>query len=99
MARSRAPDIFAEAARWNIKTVPALLVKNGDAWKEGGPVGAADGRYREQSESDGRHERPNDERQARAEAATIERPSSTDDEIGFSTRRWTPALMQSSAIG
>ncbi|HLN47214.1 MAG TPA: non-homologous end-joining DNA ligase, partial [Magnetospirillaceae bacterium] len=34
MARSRAPDIFAEAARWNIKTVPALLVKNGDAWKE-----------------------------------------------------------------
>ena len=34
MARSRAPDIFAEAARWNIKTVPGLLVKKGDAWKE-----------------------------------------------------------------
>ena len=34
MARSRAPDIFGEAAHWNIKTVPALLKKSGDGWKE-----------------------------------------------------------------
>ncbi|MBV8171705.1 MAG: non-homologous end-joining DNA ligase [Candidatus Eremiobacteraeota bacterium] len=34
MARSKAPDIFKEAARWNIANVPALLKKSGDPWKK-----------------------------------------------------------------
>jgi len=33
-ARSRAPDLLAEASRWNISTAPALLKKHGDGWKE-----------------------------------------------------------------
>ena len=33
-ARSRAPDIFGEAAHWNISSAPALLKKHGDRWKE-----------------------------------------------------------------
>jgi len=33
MGRSRASDIFAAAAHWNIKTVPALLKKQGDRWQ------------------------------------------------------------------
>ncbi len=32
MARSRAPDLLGEAARFNITTAPALLKKKGDAW-------------------------------------------------------------------
>jgi bifunctional non-homologous end joining protein LigD len=34
MARSRAPDIFAEAAHWNITSAPPLLIKHGDPWKK-----------------------------------------------------------------
>ncbi|HZV80357.1 MAG TPA: non-homologous end-joining DNA ligase [Candidatus Binatus sp.] len=34
MARSKAPDIFREAARWNLNTVPALLKRGGDPWKK-----------------------------------------------------------------
>jgi len=33
MARSRAPDIFEEAARFNIKSVPGLLKRRGDRWR------------------------------------------------------------------
>jgi bifunctional non-homologous end joining protein LigD len=33
-ARSRAPDIFGEAASWNIKSAPGLLKQHGDRWKE-----------------------------------------------------------------
>ena len=32
LSRSRAPDIFEEAARFSIKSVPALLERSGDRW-------------------------------------------------------------------
>ena len=35
---------------------------------------------------------------ARRAAATMSRPSSTEDAIGFSTRTWMPRAMQASAI-